>query len=292
MTDWEGLDEFTCVAEQGSFTAAAKRLGVSSSHISRQVARLEERLQTRLFYRSTRTVTLTEAGALFLPHCQRLVDARDEALQAVRDLSSEPRGLLRMTCAVAYGETFIMPLVNDFIDMHPNLRVDMTLTNQKLDLLHGSFDLAIRLGRLQDSNLIATRLAPRQLFLCASPAYIERHGMPHSLSELPRHRCLIGSDDQWRFAQSGREITQRVEGSWRCNSGRAVLEAALRGFGICQLPDYYVIEHLDTQRLRALLPQHQPADAGVWALYPQQRHLSPKVRHLIDHLKRGLSPGH
>lgn len=289
MNHWEGIDEFVSVAEHGQFSAAATQLGVSSSHVSRQVARLEERLQTRLFYRSTRRVSLTEAGERFLQHCRRLVDARDEAIRAVTDLASEPKGLLRMTCAVAYGEDFIMPLANDFMQLHPQLRIEMTLTNQTLDLLHGSYDLAIRLGRLQDSNMIATRIAPRHMYLCAAPSYLERHGAPHSLSELPRHNCLIGSSDTWHFKSNERELPVRVQGNWQCNSGKAVLEAALRGFGLCQLPDYYVHEHLRQGRLRALLPQHQPPHTAVWALYPQQRHLSPKVRQWVDFLKQGLA---
>ncbi|HDY98459.1 MAG TPA: LysR family transcriptional regulator [Pseudomonas sabulinigri] len=289
MNQWEGIDEFVCVAELGHFSGAATRLGLSSSHVSRQIARLEDRLQTRLFYRSTRKVSLTEAGQTFLQHCQRLQDARDEALQAITDLGSEPKGLLRMTCAVAYGESFIMPLVDDFMQRHPQLRVEMTLTNQTLDLLHGSYDLAIRLGRLQDSSMIATRIAPRHMYLCAAPTYLAHHGAPHSLSELPRHNCLIGSSDVWSFQQRGKEVPVRVQGNWRCNSGQAVLEAALRGFGLCQLPDYYVREHLRSGALRALLPQHQPPHTAVWALYPQQRHLSPKVRQLVDYLKLGLA---
>ena len=173
---WEGIDEFVAVAECSQFTAAAERLGVSSSHISRQVARLEERLQTRLFYRSTRKVTLTEAGQTFLQHCQRLQDGREEALRAVGDLASEPKGMLRMTCAVAYGERFIVPLVTRFMGLYPQLRVDIELSNRPLDLVHESLDLAIRLGRLQDSRLVATRLAPRRMYVCASPSYLEHYG--------------------------------------------------------------------------------------------------------------------
>jgi DNA-binding transcriptional LysR family regulator len=253
------------------------------------VARLEERLQTRLFYRSTRKVTLTEAGQTFLQHCQRLQDAREEALRAIGDLNDEPKGLLRMTCAVAYGERFIVPLVNEFMARHPQLRVEIELSNQTLDLLHSSMDLAIRLGRLQDSRLVATRLAPRVMHLCAAPAYLERYGRPHSLSELVRHNCLIGSSDQWSFQQDGRELSQRVQGNWRCNSGEAVLDAALRGFGLCQLPDYYVQPHLRSGALVDLLPQQRPPHTAVWALYPQQRHLSPKVRLLVELLKEGLA---
>lgn len=288
MNRWEGMDEFVAVAECGQFTAAAERLGLSSSQISRQVARLEERLQTRLFYRSTRKVSLTEAGQTFLQHCQRLQDGREEALRAIGDLSSEPKGLLRMTCAVAYGERFIVPLVNEFIAQHPQLRLELELTNRPLDLLQEGLDLAIRLGSLQDQRLVATRLAPRVMYLCAAPAYLQRYGRPHSLSELAQHNCLIGSRDQWLFQQAGREQTLRVQGNWRCNSGEAVLDAALRGFGLCQLPDYYVQAHLHSGALVALLPAQQPPNSAVWALYSQQRHLSPKVRQLVDHLKNGL----
>ena len=289
MNRWEGIDEFVAVAECGQFTAAAERLGLSSSQVSRQIASLEERLQTRLFYRSTRRVALTEAGSTFLQHCQRLQDAREEALRAMGDLGSEPKGLLRMTCAVAYGERFIAPLVTDFMLQYPQLRVEIELSNRTLDLLHEGLDLAIRLGRLQDSRLVASRLAPRQMYLCAAPAYLEHYGRPHSLSELARHNCLIGSTDLWNFQNGGRDASIRVKGNWRCNSGQAVLEATLRAMGLCQLPDYYVLEHLRSGALVSLLENHQPPDTAVWALYPQQRHLSPKVRQLVDHLKKGLA---
>jgi DNA-binding transcriptional LysR family regulator len=246
-------------------------------------------LQTRLLYRSTRKVALTEAGQTFLHHCQRLQDGREEALRAVGDLTSEPKGLLRMTCAVAYGERFIAPLVTRFMDEYPQLRVDIELTNNTLDLVHEGMDLAIRLGRLQESRLVATRLAPRRMYLCASPSYLERYGRPHSVSELSRHNCLIGSSDSWLLQQNDKEFSQRVHGNWRCNSGQAVLDAALLGVGLCQLPDYYVLEHLKSGALVSLLDAHQPPNTAVWALYPQQRHLSPKVRKLVDYLKAGLA---
>ena len=289
MNRWEGLDEFVAVAECGHFSAAAERLGLSSSQVSRQIARLEERLHTRLFYRTTRKVALTEAGQTFLQHCQRLQDAREEALNAVGDLGSEPKGLLRMTCAVAYGERFIVPLVTSFMTRHPRLSVEIELSNRTLDLVQDGFDIAIRLGRLPDSRMLATRLAPRRMYLCASPDYLQRYGRPHSLSELARHNCLIGSSDVWTFQLEGREASQRVNGNWRCNSGQAVLDATLAGLGLCQLPDYYVLEHLRSGALVSLLDNHQPPNTAVWALYPQQRHLSPKVRQLIDALRYALA---
>lgn len=289
MNRWDGLDEFVAVAECGQFAAAGKRLGLSTSQVSRQVARLEERLQTRLFYRSTRRVALTEAGQTFLLHCRRLQDAREEALRAVGDLAGEPKGLLRMTCAVAYGERFIIPLVNQFMSRHSQLRVDIELDNRPLDLLQEGLDLAIRLGRLQDSRLVATRLAPRVMYLCAAPTYLQRAGQPANLSALSEHNCLIGSSDLWLFQEQGREVQVRVAGNWRCNSGQAVLDAALHGVGLCQLPDYYVQTHLRSGALVSLLEHLRPPNTAVWALYPQQRHLSPKVRLLVEHLREGLS---
>ena len=234
-------------------------------------------------------MALTEAGQTFLQHCQRLQDAREEALNAIGHLGSEPKGLLRMTCAVAYGERFIVPLVTTFAARHPRLSVDIELSNRTLDLVQDGFDIAIRLGRLQDSRMLATRLAPRRMYLCASADYLQRYGRPHSLSELARHNCLIGSSDVWTFQLEGREASQRVNGNWRCNSGQAVLDAALAGLGLCQLPDYYVLEHLRSGALVSLLDNHQPPNTAVWALYPQQRHLSPKVRQLIDALRYGLA---
>lgn len=294
MSRWDGIDEFVAVAESGSFSRAASRLRISSSQVSRQVAALEDRLQARLFYRTTRSVTLTEAGRSLLDRCQRLIEQREEALQAVSDLQAEPKGLLRLTCAVAYGEQFVVPLVNDYLAMHPQLSVAIELTNRTLDLVHEGVDLAVRLGRLTDSSLVATRIAPRVMHLCAAPSYLDRMGTPRGLSDLAGHECLIGTADTWLLKDGslddgGQEWLFRPRGRWRCNSGTAVLDAALRGFGLCQLPDYYVVEHLKAGRLVSLLPEHRPPNTAVWAVYPPQRHMSPKVRLLIEHLKEGLA---
>lgn len=289
MSRWEGLDEFVAVAECGSFSRAAERLRLSSSHVSRQVALIEERLQARLLYRTTRRVSLTEAGQTFFVRCQRLIEERDEAFLTISDLHSAPTGLLRMTAAIAYGERFIVPIVNDFMAQHPQLKVEIELTNRTLDMVHEGFDLAIRLGRLNESSLVATRLAPRAMHLCAAPAYLEKYGRPHTLSELGQHNCLIGTSDTWMFQQNGREFAFRPTGNWRCNSGQAVLDATLRGFGLSQLPDYYLSERLRHGELISLLDANQPPNTAVWAVYPQRRYALPKVRLLIEALKAGLA---
>ena len=290
MNRWDGLDEFVAVAECGSFSRAAESLRVSSSHVSRQVASLEERLQARLLYRTTRRVSLTEAGQTFFAKCQRLIEERDEAFLAMGDLQSAPTGLLRMTAAVAYGERFIVPLVNEFMDQYPTLKVDIELTNRAVDMVHEGFDLAIRLGRLNESSMVATRIAPRAMYLCAAPSYLRRYGRPHTLSELGQHNCLIGTSDVWLFQQGDREVQFRPSGNWRCNSGPAVLDATMRGFGISQLPDYYVLDQLKKGALVSLLDANQPPNAAVWAVYPQRRYSLPKVRLLVEHLKMSLKP--
>lgn len=282
MRKWEGIEEFVAVAETSSFTAASKRLGVSTAHVSRHVNALEERLGAKLFYRTTRTVTATEVGETYYLHCRQLLDNLEEADQAVTQLQEVPRGKLRLTCSVAYGDRFIAPIVNEFVSHYPDLSVQMLCTNQMIDLVQEGIDLAIRLGSLGDSSLVARKLAPRTLYVCASPAYFARHGQPHILAELVSHNCLLGTLDHWDFSEKGKKRTIKVTGNWSCNSGPALLDAALRGLGVVQLPDYYVSEHLKNGSLVSVLDHVRLPDSAVWAVYPANRHLSPKVRLLVD----------
>lgn len=286
MGSWDGIDSFIAVCETESFSAAAARLGVSTSHVSREVARLEDRLQVRLLYRTTRRVSVTDAGRTFLERCRRLVEERDEAFATISESDGAPRGHLRLTCSIAYGERFIVPLVNRFLLTHPQLSVSIDLTNRMVDLVGEGFDLAVRTGTsLDDSRLIAVRLASRRRHLCAAPAYLERHGVPDSLDDLSRHACLTGTADFWHFSDHGRQVEFRPPGTWRCNSGFAVLDAARQGLGLCQLPDFYVEGDLASGTLVSLLDANRPPDEGIWAVYPHRRHLSPKVSLLVDYLK-------
>lgn len=282
--NWEGVSEFVAVAEAGSFTSAARKLGISTAQVSRQVSALETRLSAKLLYRTTRRVSVTEVGQVYYQHCRQVLDALAEAERAVTDLQQVPRGRLRLTAPVTYGEATLAPLVNDFALRYPDLQVEMELTNQKLDLVAEGYDLAIRLGKLTDSSMMARRLGSRTLYVCASPHYLSTHGEPQSLSELGQHNCLPGTLDYWRFREQGRSRNIRVSGSIRCNSGRALVDAALKGIGIVQLPDYYVDEDLKAGRLVPLLEHYREEDDGIWGIYPHNRHLSPKVRLLLDFL--------
>ncbi|WP_415906032.1 LysR substrate-binding domain-containing protein [Neptuniibacter sp. QD72_48] len=284
MFGWEGVTEFVAVAETESFTAASQRLGISTAQVSRQISALEKRLATKLFYRTTRRVSVTEEGKVYYQHCRQLLDGLDEAERALSQLQSRPQGKLKLTAPTTFGETKIIPLLNDFMLQYPELEVECHLSNQRVALVEEGYDLAIRLGKLADSSMIAKRLGARQQFICASKDYLNAHGRPDSISELEQHNCLQGTLDYWRLLDQGQEREVRIKGSLRCNSGLALLDAALKGIGIVQLPDYYVKEHIEQGKLVPLLEGYQPEPEGIWALYPHNRHLSPKVRMLVEYL--------
>ncbi|MGB5853764.1 MAG: LysR substrate-binding domain-containing protein [Oceanisphaera sp.] len=288
MFIWEGVSEFVAVAEVESFTQAAKRLGISTAQVSRQVSALEGRLSTKLFYRTTRKVSVTEAGQIYYQHCRQVLDGLEEAERTITNLQLAPKGKLKLTAPITFGEKTIAPLVNDFVLLYPDLEVQMNLTNQKLDLVAEGYDLAVRLGKLEDSSMMAKRLSSRTQYVCASPNYLSTYGVPHSLSELEQHNCLQGNLDYWRFQEQGKARNVRVKGNIRCDSGWALLDAALKGIGIVQLPDYYVQPALDAGQLIPLLELYQEPDDGIWAIYPHNRHLSPKVRMLLDFLSESI----
>ncbi|WP_047049619.1 LysR substrate-binding domain-containing protein [Vibrio mexicanus] len=289
MVNWEGVVEFVAVAETQSFTTAAIKLSTSVAQVSRRVSALEDRLAVKLLNRTTRKVSLTEAGQIYFHQCKPLIEGLELAELAVTQMQSAPKGVLRVTAPVTYGENQLAPLIHLFLKRYPKLDLELTLTNQKLDLIESGMDLAIRLGNLEDSLLVAKKLSSRQLYVCASPDYLQKYGEPHSLSELANHHCLVGSVDYWRFTQQGKEKSLRVSGRIQCNSGIALLDAAKQGLGLVQLPDYYVSEYLLSGKLIEVLPSHRSERDGIWALYPQNRHLSPKVRLLIDYLSEQLT---
>ena len=286
-SSWRGIDEFVAVAVNGTFAGGAKALGASTTHVSRAIAHLESQLQAQLFYRTTRKVRLTETGIIFLERCQGILSARDEALTMISNAGT-PHGLLRITCSAALGEYALIPILNDFAARYPEVRLSIDLSNRIADLIGEGYDLAIRTGNLADSRFIGTRIASRRLFTCASPAYLHKSGVPGSIMDLKHHDCLIGSSTSWHFVDAGKEQVYTPRGRWACNNGHAVLNAALADLGICQLPDYYVRTHVEAGELVPLLEECAPPDEPVWAVYPQRRHLSPNVRHLVDLLKERM----
>jgi DNA-binding transcriptional LysR family regulator len=286
---WEGISEFVYVAENESFTLAAKKMDISTAQVSRQISALEKRLNIKLFYRTTRKVSLTEEGRIFYQHCRGVLDGLEAAELAITNFQSKPQGKIHLTTPVTYGEQQILPLINDFMKLYGDIEVSVYLSNQQVSLVEGGYDLAIRVGKLTDSTLMAKKLGSRTNFVCASPEYLTKQGIPHSLSELSKHSCLLGTLDFWHFNEDGKEKNIRVKGRLRYNSGHGLVDAALKGLGIVQLPDYYVQNHIESGALISLLENYQEKEEGVWAVYPQNRHLSPRIRLFVDYLSEHLS---
>jgi len=288
MNLWQGVNEFVAVAESQNFTKAASELAISTAQVSRQVRMLEERLGIKLLYRTTRRVHLTEAGQLYYQSCRPLIEALQGAEHAVQQLQSVPQGLIRLTAPVTYGERQLAPVVNAFLEQYPDIRIYCELTNQKVDLIADDFDIAIRLGKINTPDLVARRLGSRQLFTCASQAYLDDAGVPDTLDALRHHNCLVGTLDYWRFRDEQGERILRVNGRLRCNSGEALCDAARRGLGIIQLPNHYVGDALKRGELVEVLTPFRPEKESISALYPPGRQLSPKVRVLLTYLTEHL----
>ena len=289
MKQWEGISEFVAVAETASFTMAAKRLAISTPQVSRQISALEARLTIKLFYRTTRKVSLTQEGQVFYQQCRGVLDALDAAERAITNLQSKPQGSIKLTAPVTYGEQQVLPLINDFLGLYPDIDINALLTNQRVDLIEDGYDLAIRIGKLEDSSLMAKKLTTRTNFVCASPKYLKMFGNLESLAALTDHNCLLGTLDYWRFLENGKEKNIRVSGNIRYNSGTALVDAALKGIGIVQLPHYYVQNQVQDGNLITLLDQFRQQEEIIWGVYPSNRHLSPKIRLLVDFLAEKLA---
>lgn len=284
MKNWEAMEAFIEVVRQGSFSAAASKLNVSASHISRLITQLESELGSTLLFRTTRRIRLSEAGELYYQHCRSLPEALSSAEEMISTLNQAPIGPFKMTCATTFGERFIAPIINDFLLHHPKIELDLHLTNREVDLIEEGYDLAIRMGALKDSSHLSRRLCDRAEYLCASRDYVDQYGIPHTLAELNKHRCLLGSKTHWLFQQDGQRKEVKISSNWRSNSGPALLDAVKKGLGIAQLPDYYISDALDTGELISLLPQYQYPYSGVWLVYPKVRQPSPKLQKICDYL--------
>ncbi|TDP62871.1 LysR family transcriptional regulator [Bradymonas sediminis] len=279
---------FVEVVREEGFTAAARKLKVSKSHVSKQVDRLEEHLGVRLLERTTRQVSVTELGAIYFEHCRRILEEIDEAERAVTSLQASPVGLLRVSAPVSFGMMYLNEVVLDFIEKWPELEIDIHYADTRVDLIGEGFDVAVRIDALDDSGLIARRLAPIKLGLVASPEYLERFGRPGHPRELDGHSCLLykyqATGTNWRLHGPDGETVVRVEGRVTANNGRALVDAARRGLGIALAPDFIAFDALDSGELEFILKPWSPGNLVLSAVYPHRRYLSQKVRLFIDFL--------
>jgi DNA-binding transcriptional LysR family regulator len=288
MSQIEDMRVFVAVAEQNGFAAAAETLGMSTPGVSRHVARLEAGLGVRLFNRTTRRVSLTTTGAAYYQRCLILLADFDELESSIREQGLMPTGTLRVNAPVSFGITKLAPVLAGFRLQFPDVRLDLTLTDRLTDMVEEGYDLAIRITRQPGPALIARKLAETRLLLCASPAYLERQGVPSVPADLVAHECLSytywGDGDNWRLSGPDGEVAIPITGGVQANNGDLLVQAARDGLGIVLQPDFLVAPDLSSGCLVEVLPDYNVARAGIYAVYASRNHLAPKVRAFIDYL--------
>ncbi len=294
MPRLDAMEVFAEVVEAEGFSAAARSLGISKSAVSKQIGRLEDRLGVRLLNRTTRRLSLTEAGATFYEASRRVLDEAEAAETAVSNLAEAPHGLLKLNAPMSFGFLHLARAIPEFHARYPQIVVDAVMNDRFVDLIEEGYDLAIRIGGLRDSSLIARRLAPSRALLCASPDYLARRGEPRQPAELAEHDCLIYSNvdqrDLWRFQGPRGPLRVKVKGPFLANNGDALCSAALAGMGIALLPSFIVSPHLLSGRLVPVMCGFPLGEQGIYAVYPHHRNLSVKVRAFVDFLIERFGP--
>lgn len=293
MDALSGMAVFVAVVEQRSFTGAADRLRLSKAAVSKQIARLESSLGARLLNRTTRQLSLTDVGQVFYQRARAIVSNAEDAVEAVNRLQGEARGLLRVNAPMSFGTLHVAPLMAEFARMHPGITLEVDFDDRYVDLVDEGYDAAIRIGQLTDSRLVARRLVPARRLLLASPAYLEKHGMPRTIADLAEHSCLTYSlqrgGDAWPFQMPDGQIRHvPVSGRLRANNSPALRAAVRADLGITLLPIFAVHDDLVSGKVREIVLDGIPTPVIVHAVYPHNRLLSIKVRLLIDFLVSAL----
>jgi DNA-binding transcriptional LysR family regulator len=291
--DVQAMVIFARVIQDRSFTRAAQKLGTSTSAVSKRIARLEQRAGARLLERTTRQLAPTETGLALYERCLRILREVEAAEVLVAGLAKTPRGLLRISAPVYFGELHIAPLVSELLRREPDLRVDLSLTDRFVDLIAEGFDLAVRIGALGNTSLMVRKLARTPVVACAAPGYLERRGRPAAPTDLLEHDCLRYSPDPlrnvWHFrAASGESISIPVTGALECNHGGALRQAAIAGLGVVLLPYFYVAEALARGTLVTVLDDYCAAELGIHGVYPAGRLVPPKTKVCVEWLARAL----
>lgn len=285
---------FVTVAKAGSFTVAAKQLGITRSGVGKGITRLEQRLGVRLIHRTSRSLGLTDDGAAFYDRCVHILDELEDVETGMAQRTAAPAGVLRVTVPVAFGRLYVLPAVETLLRKWPDMRADIQFTDRYVDLVDEGLDLAIRIGELpDDSRLIARQLAVQRLMTVASPDYLAAHGEPTTASDLTHHAKLFfsssGRPQYWNLDDVSVQ-SQRNTANLVMDSAEALVESAVRGQGIARMPSYLVATPIRDGKLVRILDDHEYAVAPINAVYPTRRHLAPKVRALIDELSAAWSP--
>nr|WP_243748679.1 LysR family transcriptional regulator [Pseudomaricurvus alcaniphilus] len=285
---------FAKVVESGSFTAAAEHLSLSKSVVSKYVTRLEERLGARLLNRTTRRISLTEIGATFYRQSQQGLQVLEDAAAEVSRLQGEPRGTLRINAPMSFGVLHLAPAIPDFLSRYPELAVDVQFDDRKVDVIEGAFDVSIRIADIADSSLVARRIAPCRHVLVAAPDYLQRRGIPATPLDLQEHSIVSyqyqESARQWEFVDPrGKSIMVPVQATVQMNNSLGMREAVLNGAGIMRTPTFVVGSDIRQGRLQPLLTSYKTLQRSIYIVFPQRRHLSPKIRAFIDFMAERIT---
>jgi len=286
MEGFGAIPVFVAVVENGGFSAAARTLGISKSAVSKRINQLEAHLGVRLLHRTTRKLSLTEAGERYFEHAAQALTAAGQAEDAVTELQGEPQGNLKISSPMSFGRLHVAPLIPKLLQRHPKLQIDLVMDDRKVDLVAGRFDVAIRAGNLPASTLIARKLAPLRQVLCASPDYIDRYSRPGTPVELSSHNCVLysySSDaNEWTLIGESGPETVAVSGNYHVNNSEALLEALREGVGIGRLPTFVAGPDLKTERLVKLFESYRIPEFTIYAVFPERQYLPAKVRAFLD----------
>lgn len=285
MTSFDGIIEFVSVAETEGFSTAARRLGVSTSHISRKVAALEAKLGVALFARSTRKVRLTEAGQQYFYRCQDMVNGLEAANETLTGDQLSLSGILKISAAGEFAEQYIAPVLIKFAALHPELTLDIDFNSRMVDFVEEGVDFSIRYGRLTDSTLIARKLVDRSLIAAASPRYLEQYGIPKHPKELSKHHCLVANSDVWLFEQDQKPFEIRVKAKLKTNSGRCLVKACEHGLGIAYMPRSSFAGSIEKGQLQALLDPYWTQGLTTWIVYANRKFVPARARLAIAYLQ-------
>ena len=286
MSIWDGVEEFVMVARTSSFTAAARRLNVSTSHVSRRVQSLEDKLGVKLLARTTRAVKLTDLGRDYLNRVDELIGGIDDANQAITGAFSDLAGPVRVSAAGPFAEAMVMPILLEFAEQNPHITFEVDFNNRNVDQVEDGYDFAIRYGALADSSLIARKLATRQLVCAASPAYLGRYGEPSTPQELSQHSCISANNNVWQFfdPSTKKAISVRVKGRVKTNSMGLMCLAVEKGFGVAYTPMENLEVMIADGRVLRILEGYEDQSRSHWIVYPERRHILRRVRAVVEHL--------
>lgn len=278
------IEEFVALGKTQSFTGAAKRLGVSTSHVSRRVNLLEHKLGVRLVNRTTRVVKLTDAGFEYFQKCVEILQEMEEANASLITDTAELDGRIRVSAAGDYAERFVAPSLARFGQQHANLRIEMDFNPRNINLVDDGFDFAVRYGMLTDSSLVARKLTERNLVAAATPEYLKAYGTPTHPSELSRHKCIVSMSENWRFLDGEETLSLRVPAIWQSNSAASLVSVCLTGIGIAYLPETTIHERLQSGELVPILEDFSAQGIPTWLVYPSARFVPRRVRAAMDFL--------